>query len=90
MSRTCTLQHMLQAHYSAYILIVVHSIAGFLLLYNFVVVAEYHLFSAPLFVTVVSYMPSLSDLLKSWLVKPTDGSSVFASRKEKVGKAESV
>lgn len=63
----------------------------FPLLYDFVLfVAEYHLFSVPPVVAVVSYMPSPGALLKSRLVKPTDGGSVFVSRKEKVEKPESV
>lgn len=63
----------------------------FSFLYDFVLfVVEYHLFSAPPVVALVFYMPSPSALLNSRLVKPTDGGSVFSSRKEKVEKAESV
>lgn len=62
----------------------------FPLLYDFVLfVAEYHLFSVPPVVAVLSYMPSPDALLKSRLVKPTDG-SVFVSRKENVENTESV
>lgn len=60
----------------------------FPLLYDFVLFVVEYLFSGPPVVTLVSYMSSPSALLKSRLVKPTDGGSIFASRK--VEKVESV